>query len=217
MDPITKYILNEGYLLSDKTIAVNLQDFESGKKNKLLLVGVMGSGKTTWAEFLSKNKAYMVDGRYPARLPRVKWISLDSLWWRIGQKHFKQYTNKNMPKKAKAKMEELFSNEVYRFLNNNERMIIEGISLVVDVFDIPKIKKSILKQPMIIMGMSALRAGLRGGKRNMGREGGEGWRELYWMPKINMREVEPDLKKFRKIVKGLPNVVIEPYEIPSLD
>lgn len=39
--------LNEGYLFSDKTISVNLDDFASGKKNNLLILGVSGAGKTT--------------------------------------------------------------------------------------------------------------------------------------------------------------------------
>ena len=65
--------IQEGYLFSDKTISVNLNDFESGKKNKLIVVGVMGSGKTTIGEHLSK--------KY-----KVKWISVDSFWWRLKQK-----------------------------------------------------------------------------------------------------------------------------------
>jgi len=49
---INEYLqqIQEGYLFSDKTISVNLDDFESGKNNKLIVVGVLGSSKSTVGE-----------------------------------------------------------------------------------------------------------------------------------------------------------------------
>jgi hypothetical protein len=67
----------------------------------------------------------------------------------------------------------------------------------------------IIDQPMVILGMSAIKAGIRSGQRNRKREGGEGWKELYWMPEYNIRKIMPNLKILRKDVMNLPNVDIK--------
>jgi len=185
--------IQEGYLFSDKTISVNLNDFESGKKNKLIVVGVMGSGKTTIGEHLSK--------KY-----KVKWISVDSFWWRLKQKYFKniKMTGREMEDKLQDKFEAL----VIKHLKSNERLIIEGINLME-----PKYRKLVLKQPMIILGISSLRAGLRGGMRNRKRgDDGGTWKLLYWMPEMNMRKMEPVLKLLRKDVSNLSGANIKEYK-----
>ena len=46
--------LQEGYLLSDKTISVNLDQFESGESNILLIAGIPASGKTSLGKRLAK-------------------------------------------------------------------------------------------------------------------------------------------------------------------
>jgi shikimate kinase len=195
IDPITEYIIQEGYLFSDKDISVNLEKFINGDKKKLLIVGTMGSGKTTVAEKLAK--------RY-----KSKWIRIDSLWWRLKQKYFK---NDNIAtKNVKEALEKKVKEHVIKLLKNNERMIIEGIELI---YIYNESRNLIVNQAMIILGLSSLRAGIRAGKRNMKREGGEGWRELYWMAKKNMKEVEPKLKVMRKDVMNLPDVEIGGYEV----
>jgi len=212
IDEYLKYI-QEGYLLSDKNVSVNLKDFESGEKNKLLIIGVMGSGKTTWAEFLSKNKSKMVGGRYPARLPRVKWRSGDNIWYEISQKYFKHIKDNH---EVKDEITKLVRIELIKMLKDNRRMIIESVDFIDIYKDQPQYRKLIVNQPMIILGMSALRAGIRAGIRNMRREGGEGWRELYWMSLMNIRDLEATLKQIRKDVKKMPGAKIENYKIPRL-
>lgn len=215
IDNITKYILNEGYVLSDKTISVNLDKFESGESNKLLIIGVCGSGKTTWAEFLSKNMARMVKGKYPARLPRVKWRSIDTMYWTLSQKtDFKDIQNDTEAKKALIR--KLVRKEVIKLLKNNDRMIIEGADFIDIYRDEPQYRKLILNQPMIVLGISALRAGIKAGIRNMNREGGEGIRELYWMSMININDLQGPLNMMRKDITKLSNVNIEGYRIPKL-
>ena len=200
IDPITQYIINEGYVLSDKTISVNLSEFESGKNNKLLVIGVMGSGKTTWAEHLAKRM-------------KVKWRSIDSMYYALHKKYFKG--KPGIPENKRA-LNIMVRKEVIKILQGNERLIMEGVDFIDIYREQPGYRKLMLKQSMILMGMSSLRGGIRGGQRNMSREGGEGWRELYWMPKINMKELESTLKLLRKDAKKIPGAKIEAYEIPSL-
>jgi len=47
IDPITQYILNEAYILSNKNLEYKLDDWKSGKNKVLLVTGYSGSGKTT--------------------------------------------------------------------------------------------------------------------------------------------------------------------------
>ena len=195
IDPITQYILNEGYLLSDKTVSVNLSKFQSRKNNKLLIIGTSGSGKTTLGEILSK--------RY-----KVKWISIDSLYWRMKQKYFKD--NDNM-KGIEPELKEKVRKEVIKYLKSNERLIMEGIDLVELYIEEPKYRKLILNQSMIILGLSSLRAGIRAGIRNKKRED-EGWMTYYWMVKFNFKRIEPLIKRFRKDVMNIPTSDIEEYK-----
>ena len=61
MKVIKSYLdyIQEGYILSDKTISVDLDKFESGKSDELLIVGLIASGKTTLGRHLRKK--YKVD------------------------------------------------------------------------------------------------------------------------------------------------------------
>lgn len=197
IDPITKYRLQEGYLLSDKTISVNLKDFVSRKNNKLIIVGVMGSGKTTIGEKLAKKW-------------KVKWYSIDSFWWRLKQKHFKDKPDyQSLSEKEKEQLNKLFEIEVFKILKSNNRAIIEGINLIESQY-----RKLILKQSMIILGVSSILAGIRAGKRNMDRGDDDGtWRLLYWMAIENMKSIEPIINKLRKEVKSIPNMDIQEYKI----
>jgi hypothetical protein len=189
--------IQEGYILSDKTISVNLDDFESGKNKKLLIIGMSGSGKTTLGEKLAK--------KY-----RVKWISIDSYWWRLRQKYFKDAPNTD---ETERKLIKKLVEFVIDTIKNNERLIIEGVDILNIYSEFPKYRKIILNQSLIILGLSSLRAGIRAGLRNRKREGGEGWRELYWMVKFNMKHFETILKAIRKKVQSVPSNDIKLYKI----
>lgn len=189
--------IQEGYILSDKTISVNLDDFESGKNKKLLIIGMSGSGKTTLGEKLAK--------KY-----RVKWISIDSYWWRLRQKYFKDAPNTD---ETERKLIKKLVEFVIDTIKNNERLIIEGVDILNIYSEFPKYRKIILNQSLIILGLSSLRAGIRAGIRNRKREGGEGWRELYWMVKFNMKHFESILKAIREKVQSVPSNDIKLYKI----
>jgi adenylate kinase family enzyme len=136
LDPITDYILKEGYLLSDKTISVNLSDFESGKSNKLLIVGLIASGKTTLGKSLSK--------KY-----RVPLYNTDDCEEFASQK-------KGMDE---------FVNCIYGMVTNKQRSIVEGIGLV-DLFTEFGYEKEIGKYPMIIIGRSVLSSSIKAFQRH---------------------------------------------------
>lgn len=195
---INKYLkyLNEGYLFSDKTISVNLDKFESGENNKLLIIGSSGSGKSTLAENLSK--------KY-----KCKWKSIDSMWYRIAKANFNDYDlrKKEVHKQVDIKVKE----EVIELLKNNERWVIEGIDLLEIYNEQPQHKNLILNQPMIILGLSVIRAGIRAGIRNRKRED-EGWLTIYWMIKFNIK-LQSKLKLIKNDVTKLPNAVIKTYKV----
>ena len=191
--------LQEGYLLSDKTISVNLDQFIEGHNKKLLIMGNTGSGKTTLAEHLAK--------KY-----KVKWKCIDSMYFRMRYDIPETEEISERKKRLKQKVQ----SKVIELLKNNERMIIEGWDLSEIYKEQPKNRHLILKQSMIVLGISALKAGIRAGIRNKNREGGEGWKELYWMTKINFKELEPVLKMLRKDIKRMPNGFVKEFKIPKL-
>jgi uridine kinase len=190
-----KYIdvLKEGYLLSDKTISVNLSEFKSGKIKKILIVGVSGSGKTTLGEKLAKHM-------------KVKWYSIDSFWWRLKQEHFPNRSKHNeMTPEERKQLDSLFDKRVHEVLTNNERCIIEGINLME-----PQFRKLVLKHALIVLGLSSLRAGIRGGIRNKKR-GHNGWWDMITHPLFNMKNIEPNLKSLRKDIERMPGAEIKEY------
>jgi len=198
IDPITYYLL-EGYLFSNKDISVDLDKFESGSKNKLLIVGTTGSGKTTLAEKLSK--------KY-----KSKWISIDSMWWRLRQKYFK-----NAPEtdETERKLIEKIVKFTIDSIKGKDRLIIEGVDLLNIYSEYPKYRSIILDQTMIILGLSSLKGGIRAGRRNASRgdEDISSFKASYLMTKFNIKHIEPILNKLRKDVSKKSDSKIEEYKI----
>ncbi len=173
IDPITQYILNEGYMLSDKTISVNLSKFESGEVNKLLVVGVCGSGKTTLAEYLAK--------KYKAKLVSdTSWVNF---------------------RKA---------------LDSKDRVILEGAGLASLYYKEDTWKKELIKIPMILIGMSAIKAGMRADKRDGTVPGqAKNWRDIYYFIRTNLTYFQKRLNKMRKDALAIPGADIKEFKLPA--
>ena len=172
IDPITLYILHEGLISSDKTVSINLSDFVNGRANKLLIVGVLGSGKTSLGEYLQK----------------------------------------------KYKIKDFFSDRagLEVALKSPKRMIVETIEIASLYMEKPDWRKLIIKQPMILMGMSALKGGLRADKRDGTTiSGAKDKRDSYISVRDNLTYFQKRLTYLRKDVMKIPNADIKEFKVPK--
>lgn len=170
------FYLQEGYILSDKTISINLNEFENKNKNKLLITGLGGSAKTSLSEYLSK--------KYNTS------ICSDS---------YKDILNELQNK-------------------SNKRIIIEGMQIFVIYKEHPKLRQVILDQPMIIMGMSAIKAGYRADKRDGTVPGKvKNWKDTYIFVRKNITYYQKLLNKFRNDAIKIPNAKIKEYKVPEFE
>jgi GTPase SAR1 family protein len=173
---IEDYLQNiqEGYLFSDKTISVNLHEFENKTKNKLLIIGVPGSGKTSLAKHLLKK--YNVND----------FVSDD---------HWKK---------------------MLEGLTSSKRTIIEGAGLASLYGNDDSWKKLIIEQPMILMGMSAIKAGWRADKRD-GLVPGKvkDWKDTYYFMRSNITYFQKFYNLLRNDVMKLSGATIKEYKVPK--
>jgi len=184
---INKYLnyLTEGYIFSDKTLSINLNKFESGQINKLLIFGPCGSGKSTIGRILSK--------KYNVPLQEI-----DHMYW---GKRYKFEDEAELPRKERKKQIEVVRSKLMKMLSDNKKMIIEGVDWI-DIYKEHKnFRPTMLKQSMIVLGLSSWKAGWRAGKRNI--QHGENWTELYKMTKVNYQYLEKYLKKIRNDIKDI--------------
>lgn len=132
-----KQYINEGYIFSDKTISFNLQEFESGKSNTLLIIGVSGSGKSMLGKHLSKKYG-------------VSYYATD--------KFFK-------PAETDEEFQEMWDNFYNNFptiIKSGKRKIIEGVSIIGYMFmkEPTSLVKEMWNYPVIILGKSALKGSI---------------------------------------------------------
>ena len=136
--------IQEGYIFSDKTISIDLDKFISGEKNKLLIAGLSGSGKTTFCKyFANKNniECFATDEclDYMREIPNFREILVD-------EKQLKKY------------FYEAYLNCIRPQLINNKRQVIEGGAVWQNYIYKPETRLEINKHPIIIFGSSALKA-----------------------------------------------------------
>ena len=171
-------MINEDYYVENMAIDhedlyINMDKFESGKCNIILITGFTGSGKSTLGEEMVKK--FKCDDHF--ELDALEWwflgdISEDELKegmppiyeWLI---HNKKYMNKQKPTNAEiAKMMDMMIPYVINWCtkNKDKKYVIEGIQLYESWSKNGKC--NYLNYPMILKGTSGLKSTYRAMKRN---------------------------------------------------
>ena len=171
-------MINEDYYVENMAIDhedlyINMDKFESGKCNIILITGFTGSGKSTLGEEMVKK--FKCDDHF--ELDALEWwflgdISEDELKegmppiyeWLI---HNKKYMNKQKPTNAEiAKMMDMMIPYVINWCtkNKDKKYVIEGIQLYENWSKNGKC--NYLNYPMILKGTSGLKSTYRAMKRN---------------------------------------------------
>lgn len=171
-------MINEDYYVENMAIDhedlyINMDKFESGKCNIILITGFTGSGKSTLGEEMVKK--FKCDDHF--ELDALEWwfhggISEDELKegmppiydWLI---HNKKYMNQQKPTDAEiAKMMDMMIPYVINWCtkNKDKKYVIEGIQLYESWSKNGKC--NYLNYPMILKGTSGLKSTYRAMKRN---------------------------------------------------
>lgn len=164
----------ENVVIDRQDLYINLDKFESGKSNVILITGFSGSGKTTLAKELAR--------KYKCK----DYIELDSLEWYLDHKitednlkegipvcyeflnQHPKYKNTNEKPKGEA-FTEMYRSFISFVINwckrrKPDRYVIEGLQLYESV------KKgetpSYISEPMVLRGVSGLKSIYRAMKRN---------------------------------------------------
>lgn len=179
IDPITQYILNEGYVLSDKTISVDLDKFKNGKAKRLLIVGLSGSGKTTMGKILSKS--------IHVKLRSTDDVPFD---WNVMQ---------NGTPEIKKRVLDDYLKGCEKLIFDKIPGIVEGVGIIESYYKNVSIRNKMLKYPCIILGTSVLKSGVQSSKRAK-----DGPLNFHFY-KTNIQLYQKMLNRFRKDRIGVKN------------
>lgn len=167
----TVEVLTENLILNKKDLCVNIDKFENGEKNVLLITGFSGSGKSTLADELAKkyNCDYFELDSLSFYL--AKHMTIDNV--KSGEPALYDYIEKHNLKQeipSNDKYDDLYRDYVKFIINwcknkSDKKFIIEGLQ----IYEIYKEGDSFITScPMIIKGTSGLVSAIRAGKRNEG-------------------------------------------------
>ena len=140
-------IVRESYIFSDKTISLDLDKFESGESNLLLVAGLSASGKTTLAEKLAK--------KYKCE--------------------FKESDNPCLSEEDNKEGDPIkcYENIFHKLLKSKKRYIMEGVLVFWSCLDkdnnISPFFNECKNIPIIIMGESVMKSAYQGWKRDSGK------------------------------------------------
>lgn len=135
-------LIIESYILDDKTISVDLDKFESGECNKLIISGLSGAGKTTLGKSLAE--------KYNCKV-----IDTDDIYHELLDKY---PNNLN-------KVYYLADQQLLKLLKDKSKYIISGVGIAAAYKHEPEITNLILKLPFIFLGKSMLRSSWDAGRR----------------------------------------------------
>lgn len=183
---ISEKFINEGYFISDKTISVDLDKFISGESNKLLILGLTGSGKTTM-------------GRKLSRKMNIKSISTDDCPFDWANYH-------KGDKEDKSKILNKYMDCSESMVTNKSRIILEGVGLIETYWERPNFRSTMLKYPCIIIGTSALKSSIRASKRS------KAFMLDVHFYRTNFTVFQKMLSKFKKDRLSIKDSIVKEYK-----
>ena len=200
--------LFEGYVLKDKNISIDLDKFESGECNKLIIIGLSGGGKTTL-------------GKYLAEKYKCKFIEADSCFKTALTKeekkamiHSASFDNKT----RNIYLGKMYHNCFKQMLNSSHRTVIEG-PIHQAYSAIPESRKQIDQFSSIVLGTSALKAIYQRLMRAHNRERRTPSKYLQIIiaaSKLNFGAVQGDINLYKKLrITSTSNV--QPFEVPYIE
>jgi len=211
--------LQEGYILSDKTISVNIDKFENNNSKRMLVVGPSGGGKTFLSNILSK--------KYNA-VP----IDLDYL-----SVHFRSFLKRKYDEetinhmivelickilKGDYRSIENGNSDIllfYKKLNSSNRHIFEGIYILTVYQENSECKDIILKTPMVIIGKSSLLSAIKAAIRDYKSRSVKGgiWKLFYLSILTNMKYFQKILNSLRSDVLSNKKNKIQELDLDKLE
>lgn len=171
-----------------KTIAVNLEKFDSGESNIIFIVGESGSGKSAASNYLSK--------KY-----NIPIYSTDEFFW---DNRELIDTDHDLYKSKRRTYENNLS-------TTSERCIVEGSGVC------RMNKENVLYQSMIIMGRSGLIGAIYAGRRNVAKKVNTGkfFPEFWIAFKVNSTKLSKCVREFRRIVMKDNKYKVSDFKIPD--
>lgn len=178
-------LLIEALVFSDKPLLYKYDEWENESSNKLFIVGLSGSGKSTIGKRLAK--------KYNCRL-----VNLDYLCFKILREFNQKFKLGYSPPSYELLMKTLLIVEKI-IKNTKERTIFEGVELLfID-------RKMVLSYPTIVLGTSLLISSIRAFKRN---------KQLYKNTKLTdlISTLWKDQPKFLYELKDLRTKIVKTGE-----
>ncbi len=204
MKEIDNYLnkIQESFLFSNETLSFDLDKFESGKINKLIVIGAAGGGKSTL-------------GRKLAKKYKCKFFEGDKCW-EPAQKKFPKIP---VDEKEYNEFNDIYYNCLIKKLKSSEKLVVEGIGFVELVNGTPEERDLVLKFPVIVLGTSALKATLQATSR--AKKNKQKGKELDASPIIsfiyygmfNFLGIVSLIKKFKKLKSKISGTKIKSLKL----
>ena len=209
-------VIHEGYILSEKDVKYQVEEFESGKVKTLFITGQSGSGKSTLGRKYAEDLKVPIYGLDEV-ISNYKYT--DEQLKEIGQDLYDYFQSDGsdfrISKRSEVRVPLVNSKKFIEFiLKRNSRCIVEGIHIFLlfseDMLNIDKLKNSAI----LIKGTSGLKSAYRSVKRDYESDKKEDPNIKlkvcinfnYIKNKIqDMIKDEKNIKSLRKKVKSLEN------------
>ncbi len=190
----------EESIFGTKTISVDLDKFASGKADKLLIVGLSGSGKTVLAHYLEKIYGVPVTHLDPCTFPI-----------------YKTMTDDDMSKKQNMrKLNGMYNKCILPHLKSKKRTIIEGGAIPQTYLEIKESRSLIIKHPTIFVGTSLATSIKRATWRHMTKNLDPWMKRMIKYYSVNVKYIKPGLKKFRHDRIEYRSADVQPFNLPKI-